>query len=142
MLSLLTVVDAARLFPYEHVYFNRVSGGLPAAQGNFELDYWGLSYREGAEWINENVPSQGDPKIASCSGRESTSHFLSGDFKYVGSLLFGVDELPDFFMYTAPHDCGPRMPNGEVVHEVRRFGVPLLTIVRTLPAGPALQGGP
>ena len=140
-LSLITVVDAARLFPYEHVYFNRISGGLPAAEGNFELDYWGLAYREGAEWINENLPASSGIKIASCSSPESTSHFLSDDFRYVGSFFFGAEEPPDFFMYTAPHDCGHWIPAGEVVHGVKRSGVPLLTIVRTTPGEPESQGG-
>jgi hypothetical protein len=141
VVGMITVVDAARLFPYEHVYFNRISGGLPAAEGKFELDYWGLSYREGAEWMNENLTASEEIKIASCSWPESTSHFLSDDFKYVGSFFFGAEEPPDFFMYTAPHDCGHWIPTGEVVHEVKRSGVSLLTIVRTIPGPPGSQGG-
>src|SRR4029453_11690204 len=36
-----TVVDVASLHPYEYAYFNRSFGGLPAAEGHFETDYWG-----------------------------------------------------------------------------------------------------
>lgn len=136
--AVVTVADAARLFPYEHVYFNRVSGGLPAAEGQVELDYWGLSYREGAEWLNENVQDPSSTAVASCSRPESTAHFLSDDFNYLGSHYFGVEEFADFVLFTVPHDCGAMNLVGEVAYEVKRDGVTLLTIVAARPS--ELQG--
>ncbi len=44
----------AALHPYEYLYFNGRSGGLRAAQGRFETDYWGASYREAALWLREH----------------------------------------------------------------------------------------
>ena len=41
-----------RSHPNQYVYFNRLIGGLPAAYGRYELDYWGSSYRQAAEWLN------------------------------------------------------------------------------------------
>ncbi len=47
-----TALDAVRLHPYEYVYFNRgIAGGLRGAAGRYETDYWGATYREGAEWL-------------------------------------------------------------------------------------------
>lgn len=40
-----------RHHPYHYAYFNRLA--RPFAE-NFERDYWGLSYREGLEWILRN----------------------------------------------------------------------------------------
>ncbi|MCH8319210.1 MAG: hypothetical protein IIA88_12080 [Bacteroidetes bacterium] len=41
--------------PYQHLYFNRLAGpDLKHVKNNFELDYWGLSYREGLEYILAN----------------------------------------------------------------------------------------
>jgi hypothetical protein len=38
--------------PHEYVFFNRLAGdGMEAVKQRFELDYWGLSYREGLEWL-------------------------------------------------------------------------------------------
>jgi hypothetical protein len=38
--------------PYENLYFNRLAGSsLNVARQNFDLDYWGLSYRKGLEYI-------------------------------------------------------------------------------------------
>lgn len=45
-------LDMVALHPYQYVYFNRISGGLRQASQRFETDYWGLSLREGMEWIN------------------------------------------------------------------------------------------
>src|SRR6185503_17656564 len=55
MLIIFLVADSGRtvLFmiknhPYQDLYFNRLAGkNLGEVQKHFELDYWGLSYREG-----------------------------------------------------------------------------------------------
>jgi len=38
--------------PFQNVYFNILAGGY--AGQNFELDYWGLSFRQGLEYIFKN----------------------------------------------------------------------------------------
>lgn len=44
-----TVVRMVKLHPHQYVYFSFLR---PApAERLFELDYWGLSYREGLEWV-------------------------------------------------------------------------------------------
>jgi hypothetical protein len=41
--------------PYQNVYFNCLLGKkMEKAKDNFELDYWGLSYRKALEYIIEN----------------------------------------------------------------------------------------
>jgi hypothetical protein len=131
--TVITIGDSVRLHPFEHVYFNRISGGLPAAAGRYELDYWGLSYREGAEWLNENLLVTKEISVAACSRPESTSHFLAEGFLFLGSLAYGASGSPDYLLYTAPHDCGDQEVSGEVVYQVTRDGVALLTIVRPVP---------
>lgn len=44
--------------PYQNVYFNFLAGGMDRAQDNFDLDYWGLSFREGLEYIASNDNDQ------------------------------------------------------------------------------------
>lgn len=44
-----------RYHPYQNVYFNPLAGrDMKVIKNNFELDYWGLSYREALEYILEN----------------------------------------------------------------------------------------
>ncbi len=41
-----------RQHPYGNVYFNRLAGpDMRTIQGRFEVDYWGLSYRRGLEYV-------------------------------------------------------------------------------------------
>ena len=40
------------LHPYQNVYFNSIAA--QPIEKNYELDYWGLSYREGFEYVLEN----------------------------------------------------------------------------------------
>jgi hypothetical protein len=47
------IVDAVRLHPYEYVYYNRFAGNVFR---KYELDYWGTSYREAANYLNEIAP--------------------------------------------------------------------------------------
>ena len=44
------------LHPYEVVFFNRLAGGTKGARENFELDYWGVSFKQAAAWMNANLP--------------------------------------------------------------------------------------
>lgn len=37
--------------PYQNVYFNALTGGVRGAKDRFDLDYWGLSFRSGLEYI-------------------------------------------------------------------------------------------
>jgi hypothetical protein len=49
--------------PYEHLYFNVLAGGIRGAEGRFDLDYWGLSYRQALEHI---LRIDGDAVIPVC----------------------------------------------------------------------------
>lgn len=46
-----------RLHPYQIVFFNALTGGIKGAYDKFDLDYWGSSLKEAAEWINNNLPT-------------------------------------------------------------------------------------
>jgi hypothetical protein len=45
------------LHPYQYIYYNSFIGGVRGAFHNYELDYWGTSYYEAAEYINQVAPS-------------------------------------------------------------------------------------
>lgn len=45
--------------PYQNVYFNKLAGrNMKEIKNNFELDYWGLSYRKALEYILKNDKSK------------------------------------------------------------------------------------
>lgn len=111
-LALLVFVDMARIHPYEYVYFNRSYGGLPAANGNFETDYWGASFREGFEWVVHNVPQ--------------TSRKWGVDKRYV--VVKNEQKHHNIYLGFTRGGCHQR--KGEVLHVVERLGVPLLYVLR------------
>jgi hypothetical protein len=45
-----------RYHPYQNVYFTALAGDMVQAKKNFDMDYWGLSYRKGLEYILQNDP--------------------------------------------------------------------------------------
>lgn len=49
----------AQVHPHENVYFNRLGGkDMARVKRHYELDYWGLSYKQGLEYLLENDPSE------------------------------------------------------------------------------------
>lgn len=61
-ISLLNVLRFMILkHPYQNLYFNELVGGFANAKQRFDLDYWGLTYREGLEYIVSNDGSKEIP---------------------------------------------------------------------------------
>ena len=62
LLAVNTTDTIQRYFPYEYIYYNRLTGGLAGARERFgpneATDYWANSYREGTQWINQNAGPQ------------------------------------------------------------------------------------
>jgi hypothetical protein len=45
--------------PYQNLFFNRLAGqNMTAIMQRFDMDYWGLAYRKGLEFILANDPRQ------------------------------------------------------------------------------------
>ncbi|MFZ4740808.1 MAG: tetratricopeptide repeat protein [Bacteroidales bacterium] len=42
-------------YPHEYVYYNEFEGGIKAAYGNYELDYYVHSLKKASEWVKENA---------------------------------------------------------------------------------------
>jgi hypothetical protein len=133
-LVLLVLFDMARVHPYEYLYFNRLYGGLPAANGNFETDYWGASFREGFDWVVHNVPqtSKKPVKVAVCNASpgqwqlEYLRERWGVNKKYV--VVKGEQKAHKIYLGFTRGDCHKR--EGEVLHVVERLGVPLLYVLR------------
>lgn len=130
------VVDMVQLHPYQSVYFNRlVAGGLKGADGRFETDYWGNSYREAVEWVLENY--RPDPPRKVLIGNCSTPH-LSNYFVEKEAALadrFGTAEgkpgNSDIFIATTREQCHRR--TDRLLHVVERQGVGLAYVFELHP---------
>jgi hypothetical protein len=137
-----TAVDLVALHPYQYVYFNRVgAGGVGKAARSYETDYWGLSFKEGAEWMVANCSrdvAKPRPQVATCLHSTSTSYYLPENyFEFVGSVQTGVlleeDVLPDLFLAHPRWGCDTTF-SGKTVHTVEVREAPLLSIIEVSPS--------
>jgi hypothetical protein len=56
------VMFMVRNHPYENVYFNRLAGdNMAQIKQNFELDYWGLAFKQGIDYILKSDPERKIP---------------------------------------------------------------------------------
>lgn len=60
-----------RNHPHQNLYFNLLAGDLAEARTNFDLDYWGLTFRLGLEYLAANDPDPIIP-VAFVYGYDST----------------------------------------------------------------------
>jgi len=84
--------------PHQNVYFNRLGGeDMARVKRHFELDYWGLSYKQGLEYILANDPFDIiDVAVANRPGRIN-AHILPAE--QAARLHFVVDsETADYFL--------------------------------------------
>ncbi len=78
-----------RLHPHQHVFFNRASGGVAAAVGNYETEYYGSVYRELLGRLRDRL------------WHERRERYLAGPIRVsgCGSKLFFTENLPLNFEY-------------------------------------------
>jgi hypothetical protein len=130
-LLLLTAVDAVQLHPYQYVYFNRLlAGGLPGAADRFDTDYWGASYKEATEWVDETY-SELDLKqrvrVSAFAVHVPLNYYL-GRSETGGRFQIGsMGRPPHLFLAPTSYRVHEGV-QGEVVHVVERQGVPLLYV--------------
>jgi len=120
-----------QLHPYEYLYYNSLAGGLnSAASRGLPTDYWGLSLREAARFLNKTAPAQAS--ILTCGPVDS----LKADLRPGLSAIYGCDESAGGFDYALVHfpANAPRpFDNLPAAWSVQRQGVTLLRIVRLHP---------
>lgn len=129
----ITVFDMVQLHPYQALYFNRaVAGGLEAAASRFETDYWGNSYKEGAEWVIENYHPHSAEKvrIANCSWPFLTGYFFEKTEALRHRFVTVNPEAhPHIFLATTRWGCQQADMEGNILHVVKRKETPLLYVI-------------
>ena len=77
------LIASVKLHPYEYIYYNQFVGGVNDVVHQFELDYWGTSYREAAQELNRIAPSNANVWV------DGPAHILE------------TYARPDFHLYSA-----------------------------------------
>lgn len=122
----------ARLRPYEYVYYNILVGGTGGAYRQYEMDYWGISFKEVAEFLNSkaapgaNVLVFGPEPIVVQYARPDLHIFIPADqptvsYDYVAFLTrANLDER--------------RCKGASTIESVERRGA-VLALLKTIPPG-------
>jgi hypothetical protein len=122
------IVAGIRLHPYEYVYYNQFIGGEAGAFRRFEMDYWGISYREAAQYLDRTA-QPGDSVWV-----EGPTHLLQvyirPDLKIYSSYEPERAEHYDYVVALTRYDLDLRSyPDAPVIHAIQREGA-LLTVIK------------
>lgn len=122
------IAAGLRLHPYEYIYYNSFIRGEAGAFRRFELDYWGTSYREAADWLNERAPANAALWV------EGPAHllgmYLRPDLKLYSSYEAARADHYDYILSTTRYDLDLRSyPQAPVVHFILRGGA-VLTVIK------------
>jgi hypothetical protein len=133
-------VDGIRLHPYQYIHFNRISGGLATQGANYESDYWGTAYREGAEVLSSALPHKPDgqawrltmqpplePLVQLLGKAVVPPPALVQPFLREDIQLVGADEDPELYIASTRMDYH-RMRRGVTLVEIERAGIALLQV--------------
>jgi hypothetical protein len=88
---LLMIMPAIHIFkchPYSHIYYNEFTGGINHAFGRYELENYGLSNREAAQWIIDNGKYRlSGNQLFVASRSEVAGKYYFGKYKYEVSIV-------------------------------------------------------
>ncbi len=117
----LAAIRMVSLHPYEYTYYNDLFGGLPAAEGRFDMDYWGLSVAKTTRLLAKALKAEGDgspahPWRVATEAEPTSAELFMPRFMTIGD----DDDHPDFLVALCP--C-QRPPGARLMAETERQGV-------------------
>lgn len=123
-------IGSAALFiirnhPHQYVYFNELTGGMKGAEGKFDLDYWGVSYRRGLEYI-AGIDSRREIKVFFTFGIGAHADVLKAQHR----RFVPVDHLEDADYILSNFRWQKQKPPLPSIYEVRVDGVPVMGVYR------------
>lgn len=122
ILLVFVLFQLVKLHPYEYIYFNPLFTNLKSNPQNYEIEYWGASYKEGVDWLLANVKKD-SYKVATCNNSFAVEYFSRGKFELTGSFNNADYILCDEYRYNK------NIP-GSIVYQVERMGIPILKILK------------
>jgi hypothetical protein len=122
------VIGIIRLHPYEYIYYNSIIGGESGAFRRFELDYWGTSYREAADWLNETASPDANVWV------EGPAHlldiYLRDDLNLYSTYEAERAEQYDYVVSTTRYDLDLiSFPDAQIVYRIERSDA-LLAVIK------------
>jgi hypothetical protein len=128
------IYSLVKLHPYEYVYFNNFIGGVSGAFRNYELDYWAISYRDAALYINQIAPEEA--KVIVFGPEQIFGGFARPDLKVIPDVEIDQYQTFDYAVIsTSNNDDMVLCATGEVIYTIEIDTVPLTVIKKLDHAG-------
>lgn len=136
LLFLPLLINNVRLHPYQGIFYNQLAGGTTAVFDKYPQEYWGSSFRQGANWINENIGEE--HLILPRVGGHLAKYYLRPDLPQIPDEA--IPNLPAeqaiVIIYMTRRDKYDWIAefseaNLSPIFELRRAGIPLLKVVKT-----------
>jgi len=125
-----------------YVYFNPIAGGVQGAYGKYETDYWGVSIRQGIEWMEKQGilrPDMDEVVVIATNMHYSALQLLAkyGDKVSLKYLKWErrCDDAWDYALYPTRFIDGSALTTGKwppdnAVHVLKAGGAPILAILK------------
>jgi hypothetical protein len=123
---------AARLHPYEYVYYNAFVGGTGGAFRRFEMDYWGTSFKDITGYLNSVVP--GNARVLVFGPEQTVEQYARPDIQ-----VFIPEQQPtvayDYVAFLTRENLDERRCKGaQTIFSIERRGA-LLSVLKSIPVG-------
>lgn len=119
-----------RNHPYQNLYFNALIGGQESARKNFEMDYWGLTFREGLEYILAHDNDLVIP-VTFAGGSEDNTLILTPEMKKRFSVLGEADiDSAKYVLSNYRWQQYDNMPWDNEFYSVKIDGVKVMTVFK------------
>ena len=133
------VYAVVSLHPYQHIYFNPlVDRETPERlKGQFEMSYWGTSYREGMEYLLRRYPEM--PLRISFSGHSARNAKILRDTERQRIFLVSADQS-DFHLADDAEINTKGEPTGATIHAIKVYNNTIFTVTATGSAAAGTEG--
>jgi hypothetical protein len=126
------VSASIKLHPYEYTYYNSLVGGAEGAYHQYEMDYWGTSYKEAAEWLNEHAAA--DSTIWATGPSQLLELYLRPDLKLSCTSEIDCGNYYDYVVTLARWKDERQCRGADTVFTVGRTNA-IFSVVKQLPPG-------
>ncbi|NJK84314.1 MAG: hypothetical protein HC912_11555, partial [Saprospiraceae bacterium] len=155
LIALLVAMSAMMIEPlifivrnphYPYVYFNPIAGGIRSAYGEFETDYWGVSVKQGLDWMEQQgIVSENMTDTITVISNFSDALDKYAKKKYKGKVKTGYARFRqrydlnwDYALFASRFVSGTHLkqgtwpPEDKTIHTIDANGVPLLAILKMI----------
>ncbi len=116
------------LHPYEYIYANSLTGGLPGEDTHFETDYWATSFIGCGKWLANHYQQYVTTQYPTVFPRITDAIVLT---RYLPPNFKVIQDNPDFYVTLVQHDAynqGAIFPRYKVIYQEKRYGVALCEV--------------